>query len=174
MLLLSFIMPMTAFETVPVSFGKQKLDVALSQPANMLKFVRISSNAHAPTKGSPFAAGYDLYSAVDVTIAAHDKAIIPTDLKVAVPPGTYGRVAPRSGLAAKSFIDVGAGVVDEDYRGPLGVVLFNHANADFEVKQGDRIAQLICEKIVYPELVEVEDLDQTERGEGGFGSTGVK
>ena len=80
----------------------------------------------------------------------------------------------RSGLAAKSFIDVGAGVVDEDYRGPLGVVLFNHANADFEVKQGDRIAQLICEKIVYPELVEVEDLDQTERGEGGFGSTGVK
>ena len=75
-------------------------------------------------------------------VAARGKAVIPTDLKVAVPRGTYGRVAPRSGLAAKNFIDVGAGVVDEDYRGPLGVVLFNHAEVPFQVKQGDRIAQV--------------------------------
>ena len=75
-------------------------------------------------------------------VAARGKAVIPTDLKVAVPHGTYGRVAPRSGLAAKNFIDVGAGVVDEDYRGPLGVVLFNHAEVPFQVKQGDRIAQV--------------------------------
>ena len=75
-------------------------------------------------------------------VAARGKAVIPTDLKVAVPHGTYGRVAPRSGLAAKNFIDVGAGVVDEDYRGPLGVVLFNHAEVPYQVKQGDRIAQV--------------------------------
>jgi len=81
-------------------------------------------------------------------VEARGKAIIPTDLKVAVPHGTYGRVAPRSGLAAKNFIDVGAGVVDEDYRGPLGVVLFNHADVAFEVKQGDRIAQVRIMRIV--------------------------
>ncbi len=104
---------------------------------------------------------------------ARGKAIVPTDLKVAVPPGTYGRVAPRSGLAAKNFIDVGAGVVDEDYRGPLGVVLFNHGDTPFEVKEGDRVAQFICEKIVYPGVVEVDTLDDTDRGEGGFGSTGT-
>lgn len=80
----------------------------------------------------------------------------------------------RSGLAVKNFIDVGAGVVDEDYRGILKVVLFNHSDADFEVKKGDRIAQLICEKIYYPELEEVKELTDTERGEGGFGSTGTK
>lgn len=149
--------------------------VSTSNPAGtaFLKFVKISDKAQTPSKGSPLAAGYDLYSAADVVIEARGKAIIPTDLKVAVPHGTYGRVAPRSGLAAKNFIDVGAGVVDEDYRGPLGVVLFNHADVAFEVKQGDRIAQFICEKIVYPELLEVTDLDATERGDGGFGSTGT-
>lgn len=138
-----------------------------------LKFIKLSEKAHTPTKGSLLAAGFDLYSAVDTVIEPHGKAIISTDLKIAVPHGTYGRIAPRSGLAAKNFIDVGAGVVDEDYRGPLNVVLFNHANLPFNVKQGDRIAQIICEKIVYPEILEVKNLDQTERGENGFGSTGT-
>lgn len=73
----------------------------------------------------------------------------------------------------KHAIDVGAGVIDADYRGPLAVILFNHSDADFEVKMGDRIAQLILEKIVTPEVLEVEDLDSTLRGESGFGSTGV-
>lgn len=82
-------------------------------------------------------------------------------------------VAPRSGLAWKHSIDVGAGVVDADYRGPVGVILFNHSDVDFEVKVGDRIAQLIVEKIVTPQVVEVDDLDATVRGAGGFGSTGV-
>lgn len=81
--------------------------------------------------------------------------------------------APRSGLALKHAIDVGAGVIDADYRGPVGVILFNHSDVDFEVKAGDRIAQMILEKIVTPEVMEVEDLDSTLRGEGGFGSTGV-
>lgn len=163
-------MPTSTVAKVEVTAKKPCLD---TEPKNVLKFVKMSERAHAPTKGSPLAAGYDLYSAIDTTIEPRGKALIQTDLKVAVPHGTYGRVAPRSGLAAKNFIDVGAGVVDKDYRGPLGVVLFNHADVPFEVKQGDRIAQFICERIVYPELLEVEDLDQTERGEGGFGSTGT-
>ncbi|KAF6732611.1 Deoxyuridine 5'-triphosphate nucleotidohydrolase [Oryzias melastigma] len=85
-----------------------------------------------------------------------DKAIVKTDIQIAVPHGCYGRVAPRSGLAAKHFIDVGAGVVDEDYRGNVGVVLFNFGKETFEVKKGDRVAQLVCERICYPELEEQE------------------
>lgn len=97
-----------------------------------------------------------------------------TDLQVMIPEGCYGRIAPRSGLAVKNFIDVGAGVVDSDYRGNVGVILFNFSDVDFQVKRGDRVAQLICEKIEFPELVEEkENLSETARGNGGFGSTGV-
>ena len=81
--------------------------------------------------------------------------------------------APRSGLAWKHSIDVGAGVIDADYRGPVGVILFNHSDTDFEVKVGDRIAQLIIEVIMIPDVAEVDDLDSTARGSGGFGSTGI-
>lgn len=113
-----------------------------------------------------------IFSAVDAIIPAQGKALIATDLSIAVPIGTYGRVAPRSGLAVKHFLDVGAGVVDADYRGPLGIVMFNFGKNDYEVKKGDRIAQLVLEKIVMADVAEVEDLDDTERGAGGFGSTG--
>lgn len=82
-------------------------------------------------------------------------------------------LAPRSGLTWKHSIDVGAGVIDADYRGPVGVILFNHSDVDFTVKPGDRIAQMIIERILTPEVLEVEDLDATVRGAGGFGSTGV-
>ncbi|XP_054421433.1 deoxyuridine 5'-triphosphate nucleotidohydrolase, mitochondrial isoform X1 [Pteronotus mesoamericanus] len=137
-----------------------------------LRFVRLSEHATAPTKGSSRAAGYDLYSAYDYTVPPMEKALVKTDIQIALPAGCYGRVAPRSGLAAKYFIDVGAGVIDEDYRGNIGVVLFNFGKEKFEVKKGDRIAQLICERIFYPEIEEVQGLDDTERGSGGFGSTG--
>ena len=123
--------------------------------------------------GSKLAAGYDLYSAYDYIVPSQGKVMAKTDLSVRVPDGTYGRVAPRSGLAAKHHIDVGAGVVDQDYTGNLGVVLFNHDAKDFEIKKGDRIAQLICEKIEYPDIEEVPSLNSTERGSGGFGSTGA-
>jgi deoxyuridine 5'-triphosphate nucleotidohydrolase len=85
----------------------------------------------------------------------------------------FSFAAPRSGLAVKNFIDVGAGVVDYDYRGNVGVVLFNHGEEDFVVKRGDRVAQLILERICTADAVEVDELPGTERGEGGFGSTGV-
>lgn len=81
--------------------------------------------------------------------------------------------APRSGLAVNHFIDIGAGVIDPDYRGNVGVVMFNFGAEDYKVKKRDRIAQLICEKIHFPELQEVESLDETHRGDGGFGSTGT-
>jgi dUTP pyrophosphatase len=82
-------------------------------------------------------------------------------------------LAPISRLVWKHSIDVGAGVIDADYRGPVGVILFNHFNVDFEVKVGHRIVQLILEKNVTPDVMEVEDLDATVKGVGGFGSTGV-
>lgn len=95
-----------------------------------------------------------------------------TDIQVQLPPGTYGRIAPRSGLALKNFIDVGAGVIDADYRGNLQILIFNHSDKEFEIAPGDRIAQLICEKIECPELQELDTLDETVRGAEGFGSTG--
>ena len=128
---------------------------------------------HRSYSGSEFAAGFDLASAYDVTVPAQGKAIVKTDLAIAIPPLTYARIAPRSGLAVKNFIDTGAGVVDYDYRGNVGVVLFNHGQDEFQVKRGARVAQLILERISMAAAVEVEELDSTERGVGGFGSTGV-
>lgn len=100
-------------------------------------------------------------------------AQIKTDISISFPHGLYARVAPRSGLAWKNSIDVGAGVIDVDYRGTVGVILFNHSDVEFKIAAGDRVAQLILEHIYTPEVVEVEDLDETERNAGGFGSTGV-
>ncbi|PRQ27021.1 putative dUTP diphosphatase [Rosa chinensis] len=148
-------------------------DVSKTTSAGFFRVKKLSENAVLPSRGSPLSAGYDLSSATETKIPARGKALVPTDLSIAVPEGTYARVAPRSGLTWKHSIDVGAGVIDADYRGPVGVILFNHSDVDFEIKVGDRIAQLIIEIIITPDVVEVEDLDSTVRGEGGFGSTGV-
>ncbi|KZM25560.1 dUTP diphosphatase [Ascochyta rabiei] len=137
-----------------------------------LQVLLLSEHATAPTKGSAFAAGHDLYSAKDTLIPARGRAIVATDISISVPVGTYARVAPRSGLAAKHGIDTMAGVIDADYRGPVGVILANLSDTDFEVKVGDRIAQLIVEKIAMPEVVVVQKLEDSVRGAGGFGSTG--
>ena len=90
-----------------------------------------------------------------------------------MPTGCYGRIAPRSGLALKKFIDVGAGVVDEDYRGELGVILFNFGDEDFQRNMGNKIAQLILEKIKTPAIVDTDNLEETGQGNKGFGSTGI-
>ncbi|KAM5534893.1 hypothetical protein V8D89_011448 [Ganoderma adspersum] len=141
-------------------------------PISGLLIKRHSEKARLPTRGSALSAGYDLYSAETNVIPARGKALIDTQISVAVPAGTYGRVAPRSGLASKFMIDTGAGVIDADYRGIVFVLLFNLSDQDFTVNEGDRIAQLILERIVTPEVLEVQDLDETLRGSGGFGSTG--
>lgn len=140
----------------------------------VLRWAKLTEHALEPVRGSERAAGMDLRSAYDAVIPARGKALVKTDIQIQVPQGSYGRIAPRSGLAAKNFIDVGAGVIDEDYRGNVGVLLFNHSDTDFNVSRGDRIAQLICERIYYPELEQMDKLEDTQRGEGGFGSTGVK
>ncbi|KAK9285397.1 hypothetical protein L1049_024589 [Liquidambar formosana] len=145
----------------------------LQNHLSSLRVKKLSDKAVMPSRASPLSAGYDLSSATEITVPARGKALVPTDLSIEIPEGTYARIAPRSGLALKHSIDVGAGVIDADYRGPVGVILFNHSDVDFEVKHGDRIAQLIIQKIMTPEVVEVEDLDETVRGIGGFGSTGV-
>lgn len=134
---------------------------------------KLSDDAILPFKGSEWSAGFDLSAAKATTIAAGGRGIVATDLSIACPAGTYGRIAPRSGLAVKKGIDVGAGVVDADYRGPVGVVLFNFGTEDFVVNKGDRIAQLVLEKICMADVEEVPELDETPRGAGGFGSTGV-
>ena len=129
--------------------------------------------AKLPVRGSQFAAGFDLASAYDIVVPARGKALVKTDLAIAIPEETYARIAPRSGLAWKNFIDTGAGVVDYDYRGNVGVILFNHGPDDFQVNKGDRVAQLILERISMASVEEVQELTSTDRGAGGFGSTGV-
>ena len=142
---------------------------------SVLRVKRLSENAVLPVRGSGLAAGYDLASAEDIVIPARGKAIAKTDLAMAIPLGHYGRIAPRSGFSWKKHTDIGAGVIDADYRGNDGVVIFNHSDEDISVSQGDRIAQLILEQISTPVVEDVEgDLDDTQRGEGGFGSTGIK
>lgn len=135
---------------------------------------RLDKNAKLPLLGSVNAAGYDLHALTDAIVPKRGKELIPTGLAFAIPVGNYGRIAPRSGLAVKHSIDVGAGVIDADYRGEVKVILFNQQDDDFEIKAGDRIAQMIIEKYTPTDLVEVQDLDDTVRGDGGFGSTGVK
>jgi len=140
--------------------------------SSQLQIKLLSPNAKAPTRGSAFAAGYDLYASQQCTIPARGRAMVETDIAIAVPAGTYGRVAPRSGLAVKHGIDTGAGVIDEDYRGPVKVLLFNCSDTNFDINHGDRIAQLVIEKIATPEVMVVEQLAESVRGAGGFGSTG--
>ncbi|KAJ7688440.1 dUTPase-like protein [Mycena rosella] len=101
-------------------------------PVSNLLIKRHSDKAKIPTRGSPLAAGYDLYSAEKKVIPAHGKALVDTQISIAVPAGTYGRVAPRSGLASKFMIDTGAGVIDADYRGVVFVLLFNLSDKDFQ------------------------------------------
>ena len=138
-----------------------------------LKVKKLTFDAVVPTRGSDGAVGYDIYSTDELIIPPTHCALVGSGVAIVLPPGVYGRVAPRSGLAVKHGIQVGAGVIDPDYTGEVKVVLFNHGHADFQVNKGDRIAQLILEKCDTPEVVEIGLLEDTERGSGGFGSTGA-
>jgi dUTP pyrophosphatase len=133
--------PLSAPQTLP------SIPPLASEPLPQLQVKLLSPDAKPPTRSSAFAAGYDLYASKEATIPSWGKALVDTDISIAVPAGTYGRVAPRSGLASKHSIDVGAGVIDADYRGPVKVLLFNLSQNDFKVEQGDRIAQLIVERV---------------------------
>jgi dUTP pyrophosphatase len=139
---------------------------------NSLLFKRLDANATLPTRGSSAAAGLDLYSIEQVSLAPNERALVRTGLAVAIPEGHYGRVAPRSGLATKQGIDVLAGVIDADYRGELQCLLYNTSDQIVELPAQTKICQLIIEKIITPQAEWAESLAETARGAGGFGSTG--
>ncbi len=144
----------------------------MNNPFGMVK--KLSKFGQVPTKGSTISAGFDLYSAYDVIIPARGKEVVFTDISMEIPAGYYGRIAPRSGLAKKHFLDIGAGVIDPDYTGNIGVLLFNFGTENYSIKRGDRIAQLIFEKYgANIELLEVLNIEETERGDEEFGSTRV-
>lgn len=138
----------------------------------MLRYKKLTDYAYTPTWGSDDAAGVDLYSAHNYLIPAGSRELVLTDLQLALPEGTYGRIASRSGLALHNGIGVLGGVIDPDYRGNVGVILFNFSHCNFLVQKGDRVAQLVCEYFSRPLLCECNSLDETQRGASGFGSTG--
>jgi dUTP pyrophosphatase len=143
--------------------------------------VEITREPHArdlplPRAESEGAAGLDLRAAVDepLTLAKGERRLIPTGLRIALPNGFEAQVRPRSGLALRHGILIpnAPGTIDADYRGEIQVILMNAGEDDFEIARGDRIAQLVVAPVARPEWVEVDSLDATERGDGGFGHTG--
>lgn len=142
---------------------------------NALCVFKFEKDARAPTRGTTGSAGYDLYAGHPCVIDAGGKALVKTNCGFILPRNTYGRIAGRSGLSWKKHTDVAAGVVDPDYRGNVGVVLFNHGREPVIIHKHDRVAQLILETFVVAEEVRVYDRpppQHTERGAGGYGSTG--
>ena len=143
-----------------------------------MNFKRLNDLATIPTRGSKDAAGWDLYAATDdcIEILPHCTAKIGTGIAIELPPLTFGAIFARSGLATKRFLRPAnaVGVVDSDYRGELIVALHNDSDESQYVDPKERIAQLIVVPFVEVDWNEVEELDDTERGEGGFGSTGTK
>ncbi len=140
-----------------------------------LKVKLLTSTAKAPTKATDGSAGFDLYADEDCSLDAiyeGARKTVSTGISVAIDPDKVGLIWPRSGLAAKHGIDTGAGVIDSDYRGEVKVLLFNHGHVPFDIRRGDRIAQLLIVP-AYGQSVEiVDELDDTERGGNGFGSSG--
>ena len=136
---------------------------------------RLDPEIAIPQRAHPGDAGVDLCSTVDVTIDPGDRILVGTGIAVALPEGTVGLIHPRSGLAAKSGLSVvnTPGTVDAGYRGEIKVCLINHDTATpIHIRRGDRIAQLVVQRVELVDFVEVTDLDETSRGAGGYGSTG--
>jgi dUTP pyrophosphatase len=154
---------------------RQNTDVFKSGIAEFdfsVKVKRLHPAAKLPEHGTNWAVGADLCCLEAFTIQPRERKSVPTGLAVEIPHGWYGRVAPRSGLAARHGVDTLAGVVDCDYRGELLVLLINLGNEPVNFKAGDRIAQLIIERAAVCDYVWADELSETERGDGGFGSTG--
>jgi len=138
----------------------------------MIKVKLLTPTAKLPTRNNPTDAGLDLHADNSYRIEVGHRVAVNTGVALSIPYGYVARIAPRSGLAVHCGIDVLAGVVDSSYRGEIKVVLINHGNIDFHVTEGNKIAQLLIQPVELwtPELV--DELDETERGEKGFGSSG--
>ena len=139
-----------------------------------LKFKRIHPDAILPAYAHPSDAGMDVKSVEDIVIPARGRALVHTGLVMLLPPMYEAQVRPRSGLALKSGITVlnTPGTIDSGYRGEVGVILFNTTDVDFPVKKGDKVAQLVIAPVTQPAIEETDSVDETDRGAGGFGSTG--
>ena len=143
-----------------------------------VKYIKLKENAVTPTYGTPFAAGADLYACMDedVTIAPGGTEMIHTGLAIQIPSGLVGLVYARSGIASKRGLAPSnkVGVVDSDYRGEIMVSIHNHSNEPQQISDGERIAQLVIAPYIKANFELAETLEETERGSGGFGSTGTK
>ncbi|MBR4919807.1 MAG: dUTP diphosphatase [Prevotella sp.] len=142
--------------------------------------IKVVNRGHQqlPVYATPQSAGMDLRANIDEPITLHpmERRLIPTGLHIALPEGYEAQIRPRSGLALKHGLTVlnSPGTIDADYRGEIGVLLINLSQQDFIINDGERIAQMIIARHEQADFVVVEELDQTERGEGGYGHTGVK
>lgn len=148
------------------------MQTAPAKDAATLSFKKLDERAVLPTRGSLYSAGLDLFSLEDLAIAPKQRILARTGLAVAIPEGHYGRIAPRSGLALRTGLDVLSGVIDADYRGEIGCLLYNTGDETITLPAQSKICQLIIEKIITPEAVWAAEIDETDRGSGGFGSTG--
>jgi len=139
-----------------------------------LKVKKLSPLAQIPAYQTDEAAGFDLHSIEDVILKPNGRKLISTGLAFEIPKGYEIQIRPRSGLAYKSGITVlnSPGTIDSDYRGEIKVLLINHSNEEFEIKINDRIAQAVIQEVIQANFQEVEELNDTNRGSGGFGSTG--
>jgi dUTP pyrophosphatase len=132
----------------------------------------VGESGSLPEYSTTGAAGADLRASDALTIAPGARAAVPTALRLQIPAGHVGLVWPRSGLAVRQGVDTLAGVIDSDYRGEVRVVLVNHGEETFRIEKGDRIAQLLVQPVARATFVAVASVDETDRGEGGFGSSG--
>ncbi len=143
-----------------------------------VKIKKLKPNAAVPTYGSMYAAGADLYACIDsvLCVRSGETLLVPTGLSMELPEGYAGLIYARSGLASKKGLAPAnkVGVIDSDYRGEVMVALHNHSGADATIEPGERIAQLVITPYVMGIFEETDDLSETERGSGGFGSTGSK
>ncbi len=144
-----------------------------------LKIKKVRENAKIPTRGTEGSAGLDLYACIDapITLNCGDTAVIPTGIAIGLDDIHYGAfIHSRSGLAVKHGIGLlnSVGVIDSDYRGEICVGVINQIKEPYTIEPFERIAQMVIKKVEMPEIIEVESLDDTDRGAGGFGSTGTK
>lgn len=137
--------------------------------------VSIDSDATLPSYATEGAAGLDLRSTAAVELSPLERKLVPTGVRMAIPAGFEGQVRPRSGLALKRGVGMvnAPGTIDSDYRGEIGVILINLSDTVVKLDKGERIAQLVISPVTRVELTISDDLDETDRGEGGFGSTGT-
>lgn len=161
--------------TSPTSSPSADNGTVPASPFSPIRLKRLDKGLPLPQRAHRGDAGADLYAAQDLTLAPGERALVGTGIAIALPLGTVGLVHPRSGLAAKHGLSVvnTPGTIDADYRGEIKVCLINHdLHEPIEITRGMRIAQLVIQRVELVDFAEVDDLDDTERGAGGYGSTG--